>query len=92
MWVEGHRRRALPDDLEVLNEFSLYQDSTLLLPLDACGARLYLPPPPYPFPRTTVLVPLLYLLTEEYLFCRPAHPHPVGPPLPGLTEGLLNAS
>ena len=44
------------------------------------GARICLPPPPpIPFPRTTVLVSIPSLLTEEYFRRRPARPQPAGP-------------
>ena len=33
-----------------------------------------------PFPRTTVLVPILSLLTEDRFRGRPARPQPAGPP------------
>ena len=38
--------------------------------------------PPSPFPRTTVLFPLLSLLTEEYFHGRSARPCPAGPGRP----------
>ena len=47
------------------------------------GARLSsAPPPPFPFPRTTVLVPIPSLPTGEYFRGRPACPLPVGSPWP----------
>ena len=59
--------------------------------VDDRGARIYLPPPP-PFLRTIVRVPIPFLRTEECFSGRPTCPHPTGPPGPGLPVGLLNAS
>ena len=57
--------------------------STIDFPLDSCGARLSVcPPPPSPFHHTTVLVPLLSLLTEEYFRGHSARPCPAGPGRP----------
>ena len=57
--------------------------STLVFPLDSCGARLSVClPPSSPFPRTTVLVPLLSLLTGDYFRGRSALPCPAGPGRP----------
>ena len=53
---------------------------------------LYAPSPPSPFPRTTVLVPIPYLLTEEGFCGRSARLQLAGPPGPGLPVSLLNAS
>ena len=39
-------------------------------------------------PRTTVLVPISSLPTEEYFRGRPARPHPAGLPCLGLPDGL----
>ena len=52
---------------------------------DSCGARLSVcpPPPPCAFPRTTVLVPILSLLTEEYFRDRSVRPCYAGPGRPG---------
>ena len=52
---------------------------------DSCGARLsvWLPPPPSPFPCTTLLVPILSLLTEEYFRDCSVRPYPAGPGRPG---------
>ena len=62
--------------------------------VDARGARLSVCPPPNSShcPRTTVLVPLPSLRTEEYLRGHPTRLHPAGTPWPVLPDGLLNAS
>ena len=63
---------------------------TLDFPLDSCvPVSLSAPPNPSPFPRTTVRVPILSLLTEEYFRGRSARPRPAGP---GLPVGRLNVS
>ena len=43
---------------------------------------LFCPPPPSPFPRTTVLVPIPSRPTGEYFRGRPARPLPFGSPCP----------
>ena len=48
---------------------------------NSCGARLSVSPPS-PFPRTTLCVPILSLLTEEYFRGRSAHHCPAGPVRP----------
>ena len=53
------------------------------LPSDFCGARISsAPPPPSPFPRTTVLVPIPSRPTGEYFRGLPARPLSVGSPWP----------
>ena len=47
---------------------------------------------PSPFPRTTVLVPIPSILTEDFFRGRPARPEPNGTLGPGLPVGLLSAS
>ena len=45
-------------------------------------------PPPSPFPRTTVRVPIPSLPPEGYFCGRPARPHSAGLPCLGLPDGL----
>ena len=57
--------------------------STLRFSLEYCvPVSLSTPPPPSPFPRTTVRVPLLSLLTEDYFCGRSALPCSAGPGRP----------
>ena len=48
----------------------------IVVPLSVCPP----PPLPSPFSRTTVLVPMPSLLTEEYFGGSPARPRPAAPP------------
>ena len=54
------------------------------------GACLCVPPPPSPFPRTPVLVPIPSLPMGEYFCGCPARSLPVGSPGPGPVD-LLNS-
>ena len=89
VWVEGQRRRHPP--AMVWSPSTCWQASPGLACLcrrsislfDSYGARLSVcPPPPSPFLRTTVRVPILSLLTEEYFRVRSARPCPAGPGRP----------
>ena len=53
--------------------------SISLLILAVPISLLSTPPPPSPFPRTTVRVPLLSLLTGEFFMVTPRSPAPLGP-------------
>ena len=59
-----------------------------LVPSSIIVVPVSLSPPP-PFPRITVRVPILSLLTEEYFRGRSARPCPAGPSLP---VGRINVS
>ena len=80
---------APPDGLEVLNT-SRHTDQTndrsifgaLDTPRSSWCSSLSAPPPPYPFPRTTVLVPIPSLPMGGCFCGRPARPLPVGPSWP----------
>ena len=72
VWSPSTRRQASP------GISCLCRRSSSLL--DSLGARLSVSPSP--FPRTTVLVPLLSLLTEEYFCGCSARPCPAGPGRP----------
>ena len=56
--------------------------STLEFSLESCVVSVSMSLPPTPFPRTTVLVPLLSLLTGEDFRGRSALPCPAGPGRP----------
>ena len=79
---------APPNVLELFNALLPYRPEpteevslALLNPLEYLSARLCVPlPPPYPFSRTTVLVPIPSLPTGAYFRGRPARPLPVGFP------------
>ena len=89
VWVEGSTRRCPPDGIEVLNA-SLHTDqinwrsifSALGSSLSSWCSSLSASPPPSPFPRTTVLVPIPSLPAGGYFRGRPARPFPVGLPCP----------
>ena len=88
-WWRGEVDGAPRDGLESLVSLpgvarvACLLQSTLEFPLDSCNDRLSVcPPPPSPFPRTTVLVSLLSLLTEDYFCGRSARPCPAGPGRP----------
>ena len=77
----GRRRRPPPDDLGSSKCFTVPVFDALDSP--RCSfACLCLPPPLSAFTRTTALVPLPSLQTEEYFRGRPACPHPASPPVP----------
>ena len=77
------RRRQLPGQKYLSRSWF---PSMIWLPVSVC------PPPPLPFPRTTVRVPIPSLLTGQYFRGRPARPHPAGLPCPQTPVGLLNAN
>ena len=62
--------------------------SLLLVPRGFSWCPSLFFPPPSPFSRTTVCVPIPSLPTEEYFCGRPARPHPASLPYPGLPDGL----
>ena len=71
VWSPLTRRQASPM-LECLRRLS----SSLF---NSCGALLSVCPSPSPFPRTTVRVPILSLLTEEYFVVAPRALAPLDP-------------
>ena len=75
VWILSTRRQATPG-----LAFRLQRSSSLF---DSCGARLSVCSTP-PLPRTTVLVPILSLLTEEYFRDRSVRPCPAGPGRPSV--------
>ena len=97
VWAEGWRRRSPPRCYGVPRRvvrrrpgYRAVFDARVISSILAVPVSLSAPPPPpSPFPRTTLLVPILSLLTEEYFRDLSVRPCPSGPVRP---SGCSNVS